>query len=83
MAALCYPYSSFLLQNFYPDFCLWDIQDNAVSIIVVCGAVTMAAGIAQVAAVAGFAVILYEVNEVVLHRSKSKLENELQKLVDK
>jgi 3-hydroxybutyryl-CoA dehydrogenase len=51
--------------------------------ICVCGAGTMGAGIAQVAAQAGFDTILFDVNEVVLEKAKTSIEKSLQKLVDK
>ncbi|MER3463530.1 MAG: 3-hydroxybutyryl-CoA dehydrogenase [Chitinophagaceae bacterium] len=51
--------------------------------ICVCGAGTMGSGIAQVAATAGCATILYELNEEVLQKAKTKLQTDLQKLVDK
>jgi 3-hydroxybutyryl-CoA dehydrogenase len=51
--------------------------------ICVCGAGTMGSGIAQAAAQAGFATILYEVNESVLEKAKSAINRNLQSLVDK
>lgn len=43
----------------------------------------MGTGIALVAALAGYPVILYEVNENVISRSKETVEKELQKMVEK
>jgi 3-hydroxybutyryl-CoA dehydrogenase len=51
--------------------------------ICVCGAGTMGAGIAQVAASAGFSTILYDVNPAVLQKAKEKLNKDLQTLVEK
>lgn len=51
--------------------------------ICVCGAGTMGSGIAQVAAQNGFATILFDVNEIVLEKSKNIIEKNLQYLVDK
>ncbi|MGN6195986.1 MAG: 3-hydroxyacyl-CoA dehydrogenase family protein [Ginsengibacter sp.] len=51
--------------------------------ICVCGAGTMGSGIAQVAAQNGFATILFDVNEIVLAKSKNIIEKNLQYLVDK
>jgi len=51
--------------------------------ICVCGAGTMGSGIAQVAAQNNFSVILFDVNEDMLVKSKSSIESNLQKLVDK
>jgi 3-hydroxybutyryl-CoA dehydrogenase len=51
--------------------------------ICICGAGTMGGGIAQVAATAGFKTILYDVNEDITQKAKSKIENDLQLLVDK
>jgi 3-hydroxybutyryl-CoA dehydrogenase len=51
--------------------------------ICVCGAGTMGSGIAQVAAQNGFASILFDVNEIVLAKSKNIIEKNLQYLVDK
>lgn len=49
----------------------------------VCGAGTMGSGIAQAAAQAGFATILYEVNPVVLEKAQSGIDRNLQSLVEK
>ena len=51
--------------------------------VCVCGAGTMGRGIAQTSATAGFYTILFELNEDVLEKSKSNIENNLQTLVDK
>ncbi|HEX5151987.1 MAG TPA: 3-hydroxyacyl-CoA dehydrogenase NAD-binding domain-containing protein [Parafilimonas sp.] len=51
--------------------------------ICVCGAGTMGAGIAQVAAQSGFDVIVFDVSEQVLSKSKTSMEDSLQKLTDK
>lgn len=45
--------------------------------ICVCGAGTMGSGIAQVAAVAGFSVIQFDVNEAMVGKSKSSIEKNL------
>jgi len=51
--------------------------------ICVCGAGTMGSGIAQAAAQSGFHTLLYELNPVVLEKSKAGIESNLQSLVDK
>jgi 3-hydroxybutyryl-CoA dehydrogenase len=51
--------------------------------ICICGAGTMGSGIAQVSAQAGFYTLLYELNAGVLEAAKTKIEQDLQKLVDK
>jgi len=51
--------------------------------ICVCGAGTMGSAIAQVTAQNGFATILFDVNEIVLAKSKNIIERNLQYLVDK
>jgi 3-hydroxybutyryl-CoA dehydrogenase len=51
--------------------------------ICICGAGTMGSGIAQVSATAGFKTILYDVGEEIIQRAKSKIEYDLQSLVDK
>ena len=43
----------------------------------------MGSGIAQVSASAGFKTILYDLNEEAIQKAKSKLEKDLQALVDK
>jgi len=56
---------------------------NTINTICVCGAGTMGSGIAQVAAQAGFTTIQFDVNEVMLQKSKAAIEKSLQTLVDK
>ena len=51
--------------------------------ICVCGAGTMGSGIAQAAAQAGLATILYEVNPAVLQKARSGIDRNLQSLVEK
>jgi 3-hydroxybutyryl-CoA dehydrogenase len=51
--------------------------------ICICGAGTMGSGIAQACASAGFSTILYDLNEEVLERAKQKINNDLDKLVEK
>jgi 3-hydroxybutyryl-CoA dehydrogenase len=51
--------------------------------ICVCGAGTMGAGIAQVAAGAGFNTIIYDVNSDILKKAQEKLSRDLQTLVEK
>ena len=51
--------------------------------ICVCGAGTMGSGIAQAAAQAGFATLLYELNPVVLDKARENISKNLQSLVDK
>jgi 3-hydroxybutyryl-CoA dehydrogenase len=51
--------------------------------ICICGAGTMGSGIAQVSAASGFRTILYDLNEEIIRKAKSKIEADLQKLVDK
>jgi len=43
----------------------------------------MGSGIAQVSAAAGFKTILYDVSDEIIQRAKSKMENDLQSLVEK
>lgn len=43
----------------------------------------MGSGIAKVSAMAGFKTILYDVNDAIIQKSKSKIENDLQLLVEK
>ena len=54
-----------------------------INTICVCGAGTMGSGIAQVTAQAGFATIQFDVNSVMLQKSKQAIENSLQYLCDK
>jgi len=51
--------------------------------ICICGAGTMGSGIAQVSASAGFKTILYDVNNEILQKAKTKIEDNLQTLVGK
>lgn len=51
--------------------------------ICICGAGTMGSGIAQVAAQAGFATILYELNPMVLEKAKGAIDKSLLSLVEK
>jgi len=51
--------------------------------ICICGAGTMGSGIAQVAATAGFKTVLYDVNDPIVQKARSKIEKDLQNLVDK
>lgn len=51
--------------------------------ICICGAGTMGSGIAQVSAMAGFKTILFDVSEEIVQKAKSKIENDLQKIVEK
>lgn len=51
--------------------------------VCICGSGTMGTGIAQVSASAGFKTILYDLNEEILLKSKSKLEKDLTQLVEK
>jgi 3-hydroxybutyryl-CoA dehydrogenase len=51
--------------------------------ICICGAGTMGSGIAQVAAQSSFNTIMYDVSEGFLLKAKSKIEKDLQSLVDR
>jgi 3-hydroxybutyryl-CoA dehydrogenase len=51
--------------------------------ICVCGAGTMGSGIAQVAAQAGYRTIQFDVNEIMLQKSKAAIEKSLQTLYEK
>lgn len=51
--------------------------------ICVCGAGTMGSGIAQIAAQSGFTTVLFDVNELMIVKSKSAIEKNLQSQVDK
>ncbi|HEX4877410.1 MAG TPA: 3-hydroxyacyl-CoA dehydrogenase NAD-binding domain-containing protein [Chitinophagaceae bacterium] len=51
--------------------------------ICVCGAGTMGSGIAQAAAQAGFATLLYELNPVVLEKAKNNIHKNLLQLTEK
>jgi len=59
------------------------IQLETIPVICVCGAGTMGSGIAQVAAMAGYKTIQFDLNEQVLAKSKTAIEAGLQKLADK
>ncbi len=59
------------------------IPFKKIKTVCVCGAGTMGSGIAQVAAQAGFAVIQFDVNELMLEKSKATISKGLQHLVDK
>jgi 3-hydroxybutyryl-CoA dehydrogenase len=54
-----------------------------INTICICGAGTMGRGIAQVAAQAGYYTILFDVNSTVLQEAASRLEKDLQLLVDR
>ena len=56
---------------------------SAIQSICICGAGTMGAGIAQVAAQAGLHTILYDVNKDMLTRAQLTINNSLQWLADK
>lgn len=56
---------------------------SKIKTICVCGAGTMGSGIAQVAAQNGFFVIQFDVNEEMLQKSKSSIEKNLEKLIEK
>ncbi|HWJ26602.1 MAG TPA: 3-hydroxyacyl-CoA dehydrogenase family protein, partial [Flavisolibacter sp.] len=51
--------------------------------ICICGAGTMGSGIAQVSAAAGFKTVLYDLSFEVVEKAKSKIEKDLQALVEK
>lgn len=53
------------------------------NVIGIIGAGTMGSGIAQVAAVAGYGVILYDIDAPVLDRSMKQIENNLAKAIEK
>jgi 3-hydroxybutyryl-CoA dehydrogenase len=53
------------------------------TVVGVVGAGAMGAGIAQVAAMAGHAVVLYDTNHAALEKAKTNLQQTLQKLVEK
>lgn len=53
------------------------------NVIGIIGAGTMGSGIAQVAAVAGYGVILYDIEAPVLDRSMKQIENNLTKAIEK
>ena len=51
--------------------------------VCVCGAGTMGSGIAQVCASSGYSTILFDINVEAIDTAKNKIENDLQKLVQK
>src|SRR5579862_6088927 len=51
--------------------------------ICICGAGTMGSGIAQVSAQSGFDTILYDIGDEFVQKAKSKIESDLQKLVER
>ncbi|GAC1484949.1 MAG: hypothetical protein NVS1B13_10950 [Flavisolibacter sp.] len=51
--------------------------------ICVCGAGTMGLGIAQICALGGYTTILFEINETILAKARTKLMGEVQLLVEK
>ena len=51
--------------------------------VCVCGAGTMGSGIAQVTAAAGYATVLYDVNETTLHAAQTKLQKDVETLLGK
>lgn len=54
-----------------------------ISSVGVCGAGTMGSGIAQVTAAAGFATVLYELNEAALQAAEQKLQKDLKTLLER
>lgn len=54
-----------------------------INTLCICGAGTMGSGIAQAAAQAGFSTVLYELNPAVLENARTRIEKDLQKLVEK
>ena len=51
--------------------------------ICICGAGTMGSGIAQVAAMAGFTTLLFDVQETAVQKAEERIKSDLQKLVEK
>jgi 3-hydroxybutyryl-CoA dehydrogenase len=51
--------------------------------VCVCGAGTMGYGIAQVCSASGCETVLYDVNETIVENAKNKIEEELEKLIQK
>jgi 3-hydroxybutyryl-CoA dehydrogenase len=51
--------------------------------ICICGTGTMGSGIAQVAAQSGFETILFDMNDEIIQKAKSKIEKDLQTLAEK
>jgi 3-hydroxybutyryl-CoA dehydrogenase len=56
---------------------------QSIKTVCICGAGTMGNGIAQVCASAGYQTILYDVEEGILKKAKSTIENNLSRLVEK
>ena len=56
---------------------------SSIKKLVVCGAGTMGAGIAQVCAVAGFETVLFDLSDAVLESAQKKIEADLLKAVEK
>src|SRR5687768_1955348 len=56
---------------------------HSISSVCVCGAGTMGSGIAQLCAQSGFKVTLYDVDPLVLSSARSRIESNLEKLVEK
>lgn len=59
------------------------MANNTIKTIIVCGAGTMGSGIAQVAAVAGFKVVQFDLNESMLVKAAQSIKKSLQKFVEK
>jgi 3-hydroxybutyryl-CoA dehydrogenase len=59
------------------------MANNTIKTIIVCGAGTMGSGIAQVAAVAGFKVVQFDLNESMLVKAGQSIKKSLQKFVEK
>lgn len=59
------------------------MQQATISTICVCGAGTMGSGIAQVAAQAGYATTLFDVNEAILAKSRQQITASLNKFIEK
>jgi 3-hydroxybutyryl-CoA dehydrogenase len=51
--------------------------------VCVCGAGPMGSGIAQVCSASGYETVLYDVNEAIVENAKNKIEEELEKLIQK
>ena len=56
---------------------------QSINKVCVCGAGTMGSGIAQVCAASGYQTVLYDVNEMIVEKSKNKIEEDLEKLIQK
>lgn len=59
------------------------MSQNPIQQIAVCGAGTMGSGIAQVCAQAGFATILFDLNESVLAKSREQISGFIERQVSK